>query len=409
MRKFCRSFVALQFCVLHSLLFSSVLPAQEAIPEFSAQETSIENPRQVREDLQMLRTELARIEAEFDAYNPAIAELSSDIGNRLAARGIYEEALVAYRRALHVLRINEGLDTEKQIPILESIVQTHYRGGEYEEAGESLERLSRLYSKTFDRMHPDMIPHLTSRGDWHLGAYHLGVGRNGLQHLIEAHNAFDRVADIQAASGMPYDPSLYSLLSSINYQMAVYAEHSQSTTFNSGEAQTPLSGLSNFAGNSYRRGKSLLERALHAAEQSENVSDEITALVQLADWEQLFRKRFSARDKYVAAYEKLQLLENEGELAGLFSQPRLLPDFELADRVQFPEGRQAAEVPVTMDVSAWGTSRNVKVVRDQDGENSSRAERLAVRTANSSMYRPAIMDGEPVRSENVSQTVVVRL
>lgn len=400
---------SLCFFAILTLSMSALVSAQ---PSSDATELIIEqdSPSQAREDLRILEEKLKQLESEFDAYNPAIAETSLDIANRLVERAQYADALVAYRRTLHLLRVNEGLHTDRQIPVLENMIETHYQIGEYEEAGETLERLSVMYSRSFGDMSPELIPHLKNRGDWHLGAFFYGVGNSALRHLLEAHNAYSKIVTIQQTVERFYDPKIHAILSAVNYNMAIYVEEAQSqSSFGSNQNESLNEQQAGLSVNSYRRGKSQLEKGLALARKSSNQADAITALVQLADWEQLFSKRFSARKLYVEAFHQTQTLEPTHELFDLFSRPKLLPAFNISELSKTPNNREAVPVNLSIDISAWGTCRNVKVVESNIDSQNTRANRRAIRAANSSIFRPVIIDGEPVSITNVNQTIVVSI
>lgn len=398
------------------ILLSLIAPISIAQPSEEAVEKLLESvqptPEQIRADLQQLERELYQIEAEFDAYDPTISEVSADIGNRLAERGFFQEALVAYRRSLHVLRINEGLNSARQIPILENIVRTHFKIGEYEEAAGFLERASSLYTQTYGQLSPELIPHLIELGNWHLSIFQYSDGSNIVEHLGDAHDAYSKVADIRAFGDMAYDPQIYSALSSIKFNLALEqqaalesVDQRQVTTSSEAarfvrDAQRALSG-------SYSRGKDLLERGLKLARSSSNTANEVVALVQLGDWEQLFDNRLDARERYMEAYDLSRQLPPEHELYTLFDSPRRLPAFNISSFVEAPQNQNTEPVRVAVDISIWGQAQNARVVREEDQDRNSAAERAALRSAGGAPYRPAIVDGEIVRAENYNQIISI--
>ena len=362
---------------------------------------------------------LYQVESQFDAYDPSISELSQDLGARLAEIGQYPDALKAYRRALHVLRINEGLDSERQIPILENIVETHYKAGQAEEAGEVLERLSFVYNRNFGGLSPATIPLLLSRGNWHLSAASYSAPNTTLRHLQEAFNAYSQVASISSAHGLPYNNEVYEVLTTTTYQIALIGDAAQSkpariqALSNRDLLRDSLAREQQNTGSSaYRRGKLQIKRAIAHAEASGDPEHKALALIQMGDWEQLFRKRFSAREHYLQAYEYAVMLEEDNELLALFDTPKRLPDFDTVDRLTANAGKNDQPLRVSLDVSPWGAARNAELVVDIDqplgaGPRNLNAERRALRRAASSIYRPRIVDGAAVGATNVVQTVKI--
>lgn len=365
------------------------------------------SPNEARTELARLGEELHRLEAEYDAYDPAIAELNLDIADRLAERGNFSDAIVAYRRALHVTRINEGLETDRQIPILERMVNTHQNLGEFELAIQHMDRLTTVYFKAYGEESPELIPHLEERGKWHLSAYHQGLGKSDLKHLVHAHNAYDQIREIREKLGLGYDPELYGSLSAVNFSLAQYYGTAEESSSELGQFSNDAPSASGFAGNSYRRGKSQLELGLSQAKESTNPGDEVQALLLLADWDQLFKKRFSAREKYLEAYQMIAGLSPEHKLYGLFNKPRRLPDFDVSSIVSTRVKTDVTPVSLTMDITAWGVSRNIQVNNDEGKDKNRAAERSAVRSAYRTIFRPMIIDGLPVSTTGVSQTLIV--
>ena len=388
-------------------------------PALEASDNSPIGSEETRQYLTDLEQAIYRVESEFNAYDPAIAELSEDLASRLIQIGQYDDALVAYRRALHVLRINEGLDSERQIPILEQIVETHYRSGDQESAGKALDRLSFVYDQNFGVSDPQLVPNLVARGNWHLNASSYSSANTTLKHLQEAYNAYSRVAFITSAHGLPYDSEVYNVLSTTVYRIALHGQvfrPDQTSRFDVRSRTSLRESLAreqqNTGNTAYRRGKIQLKNALAHANASGNPEHKIKALVQIGDWEQLFRKRFSAKQYYLEAYSYLAQLTDDSELHAFFDQPQILPDYDSVDRLVEPASAKTASIQVSLGVSPWGVPKNVKLITDPDQAEQALprnlvAERVAVRRTSSAVYRPRIVDGETVEATDVIQTINV--
>ncbi len=78
-------------------------------------------------------------------YDDALAEPLAGLARQHRQRGDYSEALSTYRRALHVIRINDGLYSERQIPVLRELLMTFRETGDYESLDQRYEYFFRLY------------------------------------------------------------------------------------------------------------------------------------------------------------------------------------------------------------------------------------------------------------------------
>ena len=78
-------------------------------------------------------------------YSDALAEPLASLGRHYRERGEYGEALGYYRRALHIVRVNDGLYSERQIPLVRDLLDTYRLAGDLQELDERYEYFFRLY------------------------------------------------------------------------------------------------------------------------------------------------------------------------------------------------------------------------------------------------------------------------
>ena len=373
----------------------------------------VRTPRQIHEELSAFQDKLANLESGANAYDAAIAEVSLDIGDRLLEQHDHENALVSYRRALHVTRINEGLNSDRQVPILERIFATHYAAREIPDATATMDRITNAIADAHGRQSPELKPHLNQKGRWHIAVYQNKYSRASLMHLIEAHNAFDRIRRINKDIDTTYEHEVYHMLSAINFQIAEEIGLTIDRAQGSSPVENIAPGIVNFALTSYRRGKGQLEENLERAMQTGDPELEVQAILQLADWEQLFKKRFTARDHYESAFAKVSQLPTNNLVDTTFTAPKRLPDQSLFDLAPIDSsGGEFIPIKMTVDISSWGQARNVRLVNtepDTEDTRLRRAERTAIRTAVRSTYRPSFVEGIATATKSTPQTVIVKL
>jgi len=381
--------------------------------ETSDQEASIElQPAEntTNKDLIQTQNQLAYIEGLVDAYDDSIGELSLEIGTLLASEGKTEEALSAFRRALHVSRINNGLDSDLQLPVLEAILDLQTKTNQISSAGDTLNRIYRIHQANYLSTDPATIDALIRIGIWHFSAYFFKIDGLSLTHLIKARRAFGLAHDFSQDSEQGYNFDLYNLLAMTDHGLASIASSNESssndTSSFSGNGQVTVSLVTG----SYRRGKLLLETGILDARKSENIDSLVRAILLYADWNQMFNKRNAARKLYIRAYETALKLPEESPLRQSFNHPHRLPDFN-STLLQFgPKDVEVEMVPVRFNVDKWGASTNIEILPKENEEKVANSVRRAARsTIRTVAYRPSIVNGQPIDSVGVTQTVIVEL
>ena len=78
-------------------------------------------------------------------YSDALAEPLSSLGNYYRDQGKFDEALDLYERALHLVRVNDGLYSERQIPLLRELLDTYRLAGDMQALDDRYEYFFRLY------------------------------------------------------------------------------------------------------------------------------------------------------------------------------------------------------------------------------------------------------------------------
>ena len=362
------------------------------------------------EDLARTRNQLAHLESIADAYDDGIGELSLELGALLARQGQTEEALSAYRRALHISRINHGLDAVLQLPVLEAMFDVQTKANRIESAGDTLSRIYRVHQQNYLPDDPATIEVLMRIGIWHFSAYFFEIDRLGLTHLIKARKALGMAHTFSMAGKQDYNFDLYNLLLMTDYGLASMANNSDAGNTDPVGFSGPSQSTINLLNSSFRRGKTLLEKGIQEAHESEHRESMVRALLLYADWNQVFNKRNRARKLYLAAYQAALELPEESMIRQSFNRPHRLPDFNSASLQFKPKDAETQMVYVKFDVDDRGFSRSVKILENAEQEtippHVKRAARNTVRTA---AYRPAIANGQLIDAKGVTQMIVVEL
>ncbi len=382
--------------------------AQEDFPEPVMVVEDTQENRRTREIIAELRERILLEESQQDAFSSSIGEMSFDLGNQLLRLNLYDEALEAFRRAEHLLRINNGLYALEQVPALEGMIQTNMRQRDWEAVDKDMERLVWLYRRNNTSESPEYLKVLEDFAKYHLAAYFWRVDQLGILHLVEAEETLTHIADVSLEKGFPYDPELYEALSITNFQLSQFA--SSSDRYLDVPELESRAGIGIYMANSYRRGLDYLRRGREVAFQSDNYVHRIHADLILADWYQLFLKRFEAQEFLRRAWSSAKEVGMEDSPE--FVQPHVLP--RLGYMGLLPDlrgGQSAAPIYVRLDVDQWGLPRNVELAVPNEAEGPSElviAGNRALRDARQSRFRPAIVDGEPVEYTGYVHSVFLR-
>ena len=361
-------------------------------------------------DLQKQRQKLEQMESQFDAYHVEIGESSLQLASMLATEGYFKDAMQPIRRALHISRINHGLDSERQLPILELMHQTQAELNQIEDASHTLNRILHVYQQNYSENTAEIERQQRKIGAWHLSLYFSRERRN-INDLVNAHRALDNAYQIYLATdNRPYDFELYGLLSTLNYELALTAKEINQTAQDIESFSIINQGVARLIIGAYRRGTAILENGLNQTLETGDNESMARAMLLYADWNQLFRKLRKARKYYIDAFHITSELEDQHPLKGAFDQPHKLPKFGVSLNSLSLEDKQIEIVELQHDVSAWGLSSNIDALVNTDTENSHKAaRRAAIRIIRTSLYRPAIVDALPVESKAVKQYLAIEI
>ena len=122
----------------HFVRIGEVLPGQSIAGDARPSES-------MQQDLAPYGDQLEAVELSAGPYADGLAEPLAALGRAHRLQGNHSEALAAYRRALHIVRVNDGLYSERQIPVLREMLLTFRESGDLEALDGRYEYLFRLY------------------------------------------------------------------------------------------------------------------------------------------------------------------------------------------------------------------------------------------------------------------------
>jgi tetratricopeptide (TPR) repeat protein len=122
------------------------------------------------------------LELREGTSDPGVGELSASLAASYEQNGQHAEALEHYRRALYILRINEGLYTLRQVRLVNAIIDNAAQIADWETVADNYDYLLWVYRRNYSSDDPRWLPVVERLRRWHLAAYYLPTGRSLEEH-----------------------------------------------------------------------------------------------------------------------------------------------------------------------------------------------------------------------------------
>ncbi|MEY4641148.1 MAG: hypothetical protein RLZZ227_1142 [Pseudomonadota bacterium] len=159
-------------------------PAVTASPALAADASST-NPRA---DIAAYRSRIADTQATDDAYSNELREQYDSLGTLLQQSREHEDAIAAFESAMHIDRVNTGLYTLDQIPLVEKMIASHEALGNIREVNDLHEYLFYIQQRSYAADDPRLLAAKEDWADWNLESFlrESALGGSALAMAIEA-------------------------------------------------------------------------------------------------------------------------------------------------------------------------------------------------------------------------------
>jgi len=117
-------------------------------------------------------------------------ESLGDLGRLSQSAGEHQRALLLFKQALHVARINQGLYHESQIAIVDDIISAEIALKNWEEVNNFYAYQEHLYRRLYDTDDSRLESGLRKVSAWHITALNVNLGGNRIQHLRKVNKLF---------------------------------------------------------------------------------------------------------------------------------------------------------------------------------------------------------------------------
>ncbi len=361
---------------------------------------------------------LAPFLEEFEAaendggpYDFKLTEPLYDLGRAQVAAGRHTRAIKQFRRALHVERINQGLYSPSQLPILSDLIETYI-------AVDELDKADRLHAVQYDlkkRAYPLGSPEREEATreyvEWQRQAYLQSIGGDTFKRLLDMYDVHSEDIEFLEEQN-PEDPALIPHLYNrllVEYLVAQYNGEKQASlqinVSGPGESDPIITGQ--LAGERFRQ---LREynfrnglRTLDHIERIENAAEAPDAMAMAraklakGDWYLWWKKSSRALQNYEQAWALLS--EDGSKLTdpdALFPHPVELPDTGvfLSDGTKPSEDVQA-RARVSLGITRDGRAREIEILEQQPPQDMG-ARVVLYRLLKEIRFRPVVREGSAV-------------
>lgn len=354
------------------------------------------------DDIERLQKRLEDQRLADGPYAPDAAETLTDLARLLEAQGQTAEALERREEALHLIRVNEGLYSAGQGPVLRAMLDSLRAAGDFEGLDKRYTYFYRLYGAgrpPFDELRrAATIEYL----DWQREALRRELDADPRERLLELHAiqaellvtvAEDPASDWRWLRDLTRSQlaTLYLVEDSVQPELQLL-RRSQVTRPRGDDLRDfdlVRERLENLQRTARAQGRALIEAALQRVPEDEVVARAGLRL-DLGDWHMWHGSTRSAREAYDTIWKKLEAAGRDDLLEEWFAEPQPLPRGE----VFAPLDRVGGNVlRVRIDVSAYG---RVQVSSEGVPEAREREFSILRRFLRASRFRPAFRAGEPV-------------
>jgi len=296
----------------------------------------------VLDELELSRALLSEQQDRFGTLDARLIEPLEQLADKLIQLNQFEEAHSLLDRAMQITRVDAGLYTEAQRPLLQKKIANFVSQGDWESARENMEHLLWLYTNKSRRINRVLIDDLLELSRMHTRAlaedniYWQGY------HFRKSSQIRWLALGVAETLWGEFDerlvPIIYEQLRQYHLQTVALARGGP--TSYSLRQIAPGSEImrdrSDVSESFYLTGIGLLDGlySIYANGESPNPEAVAMANVYLADWHILHGQPELASEKYRGAYQELVEAKVDGDLVNeFFSRPMVIPDTQFYSTV----------------------------------------------------------------------------
>lgn len=146
--------------------------------------------------------------SEFNAYDGTLVAPLYQQARQQQEAGNHTEAVVLYKEAIHILRINQGLYNDAQFDLLDAMIESEISLRNWEQVDKNYAYMEFLYRRIYDVMDPRLELGLQKVVSWHVNALNVNIDGKRIEHLQQANKLFRLRLQIAQLTLHTDDPKL---------------------------------------------------------------------------------------------------------------------------------------------------------------------------------------------------------
>ena len=357
---------------------------------------------------------IADLEAAKGPHAEELIEVRRSLGLLLQQAGEHGRAVEALQGALQSVRVNEGLYSMSQAPVLEAIIDSHVALSARDELRRDYEYLFWLYQRNYGERNAGLVPVIKRIGQWYFDLYSFSPPNTTVEPLLAADDLYARALKILPED----DPSpdrihiLYKV-AVINHHVAEDVQDPMLSHREIREAMIPhgrttpylneIAVRRYYADQSFYKGKRSLTRIVESYEAKlpDTIEEYARALVFMGDWLTVQRRVNEGSRMYRKAWTALAGHDPDPALADeLFGEPQPIEQLPIPGEEEPETGADSYYADALLDVPESGWPRNIRIRTIHPPEETTLLKR-AERGIAATRYRPRYRDGQPVATTDV--------
>jgi hypothetical protein len=367
------------------------------------------NP-ELKEQLKRQFEQIQTLMETEDAYSEKLGENYYSYGRLLIQVARIEEAQEAFVNALHISKVNHGVEGIEQRPILRELFEINYAQGNLEGLDSIAKRIVFLEKKRPENSDAYAFDIMMRLGHLHMNLY-LDNPINGYEGLSSINRAMTHFNYVYKRYGgkplsevlMPYGELAFLWYLKNEIKLEVNNELKRGIR-NVPFSQLDKSSVAVSPERARAKGLRYLGDYYNKANDEGDIENVVRSLLNTGDLNLIYGRQTEARQFYAAAWKRAQSLPEKHPLVLSFDNAVRLPNFKYAlTDSRRNVGKEYYEIPLTLSIGDNGRVKQIddNVDRKQFGSALSRAKRVAKRLK----FRPIIENGEPLKLSTTQYVV----
>ncbi|MCZ6803245.1 MAG: tetratricopeptide repeat protein [Proteobacteria bacterium] len=358
--------------------------------------------------IQQYESVVKELEVTHGVYHPAISENLMQLGLAYGSLDKYDQAHETFQQALHIHRVNYGLHSKEQLPIVEEIINANIKKNDWDTLNKNYDYLNWVYLREYEHDVEDLIPLLERLANAKLYIVRNLDRSEQLKHLKDTEKLFNRIITLSEGKQGYLENKLNALhgVGLSNYLIASFLDGQESRDLReTARDKQQAIRYYNAKIKSYINGKNAMLRIIREYETNPDLSKEshVIALTHLGDWYLVFNKPLTAKATYQEAHQLIASNNiKQNVIDYLFANPVQLPVYRSLYRSAPESEQQSTEtnfIPVSLDVTRTGQTKNIQVI-DSNTEKDKKLHRSIKKTLAATRFRPRFEQGKPVKTSD---------